>query len=126
MPHANFLQERDVLNGLKDGGAIRGVFLVARPQAEGYEFMPYLLPSWTRIYLPLALYEGRADKTYRNAGRFIQLVRRDFRYIGPVLIHEANSPDLARFKGLRAVDAPPGWSNKPSDFTTEAVEEAQK
>lgn len=120
------LQERDIRNGLQEGGTIRGVFLVARPQVEGYEFMPYIRPSWNKRYLPLRLYEDRGDKSYRNAGRFLQLLRQDFGFKGSVLIHEARAPELARFKGLRPCDAPPGGASASDSPVPESPEEAEE
>jgi len=120
------LREREIRAALRMGGTIRGAFLVARKDSPGYEFLPYIHPSWSKLYLPLRTYDNKADKTYRDVGRFIQVLREIFCFAGPVCIHDAKAPELSRFKGLRPEDSPPGGrslhSTAPSDSSEEAEE----
>jgi hypothetical protein len=100
------LQERDIRAALRDGGNIRGAFLVARRESYGFEFLAYLRPSWNKHYLPLRTFGEKSDRTYRDVGRLLQLICEDFGYVGPISIYKARSPELGRFKGVLSQDAP--------------------
>ncbi len=124
------LQEADIRAGLADKGHIRGAFLVARLEPHGLEFMVYLRPSWDRNFLPLRTWRSKADRTYRDVGRLLQLIGDDYGFWGPICIYPAGSPELARFKGLLPDDAPgstkaPGKPKDP-DKPDDAEEEADK
>lgn len=113
------LQEGEIRAALRDGGSIRGVFLVARRESYGFEFQAYLRPSWSRLYLPLRTFGGKADRTYRDVGRLVQLICEDFGFVGPICIHAAKAPELARFRGLLPHDAPPQVEGESSVSETE-------
>ena len=125
------LQEADIRTGLAEKGHIRGAFLVARLESHGLEFMVYLRPSWDRNFLPLRTWRSKADRTYRDVGRLLQLIGDDYGYWGPICIYPAGSPELARFKGLLPDDAPgstkaPGQSTELSKSVDPGVEAAQQ
>lgn len=100
------LQEGEIKAALRSGGSIRGAFFVARRESYGFEFQVYLRPSWGRPYMPLRTFGGKADRTYRDVGRLLQLVCEDFKFIGSITIYKAKSPELARFRGLQPCDMP--------------------
>jgi len=122
------LQEADIRTGLAEGGRIRGAFLVARLEPHGLEFMVYLRPSWDKNFLPLRTWRSKADRTYRDVGRLLQLLGDDYGYWGPICIYPAGSPELARFKELLPDDAvgstkapgQPKGSQKPAEAGEDA------
>lgn len=100
------LREKHIRDGLKNRGNIRGCFVVARLMSYGYEFLPYIRPSWQKAHLPFYTWRGNDLRTYRDLGRFINLVRDDFGFMGPIQIYFPKTPELARFKFLLPEDAP--------------------
>ena len=116
------LQEADIRTRLADGGRIRGAFLVARLEPHGLEFMVYLRPTWDKNFLPLRTWRSKADRTYRDVGRLLQLIGDDFGYWGPTCIYPAGSPELERFKMLLPDDAPGSTKapGKPKDLQESA------
>ncbi len=107
MPVLISVQEKDIRTALATGGSVRGCFFVARRIEGHYEFLAYIRPSWYKAYLPMRTWLGKADRTYKDVGRLLQLVRDDFGFVGVVSIYVAGSPELARFKGVLPEDAPP-------------------
>lgn len=107
VPTSTHLKEKDIRAGLERGGIIRGCFLIARLMSYGYEFMPYIRPSWKKGHLPLYTYLGKEVRTYRDVGRFIKLVRDDYGFLGAIQIYFPRTADLARFRHLLPEDAPP-------------------
>lgn len=126
VPTITSLQEREIRAGLQAGGSIRGVFFVARRDKYGFEFLAYIKPSWHRIYLPLRTFGDKADRMYRDAGRLLLLVSEDFGFVGSIYIYKARAPELARFKGLRPCDAPPGGASTSDSPVPETAEEAEE
>ena len=95
------LQESDIRNGLGAGGRIESVVIVARrDEAGGVEHVPYLLPSWRRSYVAIGLFRGDGVRAYRDLTRLVRFVRDDFGFHGPIALHEADCPKLARFRSL--------------------------
>lgn len=107
MPTPAYLKESDIRTGLKKGGSIRGCFVIARIMPKAYEFLPYIRPSWQRAHLPLYTWRGKEIRTYRDIGRFINLIRDEFGFVGSIHIHFPKTPELARFKFLLPEDEPP-------------------
>jgi hypothetical protein len=126
VPTISSLQEREIREGIQAGGTLRGVFFVARRESYGFEFMVYIRPSWNRRYLPLRTFGDRSDKTYRSFARLLELVRDDFGFSGPILLHDAKAPELSRFKGLRPCDSPADGASPNDEFVDESVEEAEE
>jgi hypothetical protein len=101
------LQEADIRTGLGAGGRIESVVIVARrDEAGGVEHVPYLLPSWRRSYVAIGLFRGDGVRAYRDLTRLVRFVRDDFGFHGPIALHEADCPKLAKFRSLLDGAAP--------------------
>lgn len=107
MPNPAHIKEKDIRDGFTKGGTIRGCFLIARFMPHGYEFLPYIRPSWHKAHLPLYTWLGKEIRTYRDIGRFINFIRDEFGFSGSIQIYFPKTAELARFKFLLPEDAPP-------------------
>ena len=117
------LQEADIRTGLGAGGRIESVVIVARrDEAGGVEHVPYLLPSWRRGYVAIGLFRGDGVRAYRDLTRLVRFVRDDFGFHGPIALHEADCPKLAKFRSLLD-GAAPGSSVPPDQPQPPKLEE---
>lgn len=95
------LGEADVREGLQRGGRIEAVVVVARRDADGgVDHVPYLLPSWRRGYVAIALFRGPGVRGWRDLDRLLRFLRDDMSYHLPVSLHEEDCPRLARLRSV--------------------------
>lgn len=89
--------------GIRGGGRIQGVLVVARTTQPEPAFVIYLRVSWTLGYHILRRWRGKGDRILQTADAALQTVwRHGFR--GPVLVYRAGDPELARFRGVSPQD----------------------
>lgn len=116
------LGEADLRAGLDRGGAIERALVVTRQDAGGLlEHIPFLLPSWRRGYVAIALFRGDGVRGWRDLDRLVHFLRADMRYALPVSVFQEGCPRLALLrsmpKGLLARPASPEPAKDPPDPT---------
>lgn len=95
------LGEADLREGLLRGGRIEAVVVVARLDPDGgVDHVPYLLPSWRRGYVAIALFRGPGVRGWRDLGRLLRFLRDDMSYKLPVSLYEEDCPRLARLRSV--------------------------
>lgn len=95
------LGEADLREGLLRGGRIEAVVVVARRDADGaVDHVPYLLPSWRRGYVAIALFRGPGVRGWRDLDRLLRFLREDMGYQLPVSLYEEDCPRLARLRSV--------------------------
>jgi hypothetical protein len=93
------LGEADLREGLQRGGRIEAVVVVARRDPDGgVDHVPYLLPSWRRGYVAIALFRGPGVRGWRDLDRLLRFLREDMGYALPVSLYEEDCPRLARLR----------------------------
>ena len=104
--------EADIRKGLREGGKLLQSFIVMRPtkpsdSAVDTEYVCYIRTNWRRGYRILQVARHKYDKIYMGSGlgRLVWLLRKEFDYHGPLVLHEAGCEDLQRFAGLRPIDS---------------------
>lgn len=111
------LGEAELREGLERGGRIEAAVVVARRDADGgVEHVPYLLPSWRRGYVAIALFRGPGVRGWRDLDRLVRFLREDMGYALPVALHEEGCPRLARLRSVLprgATSAPVGRGGEP-------------
>lgn len=106
------IREAEIRRGLREGGRIRRVAVVARPGEDGrVEHAVYVLPSWFRSYRLLRTARGEADRTFRSVDKLLNLARA-LGYAGEVTIHPRGAPGLRLLRGVRAADG--GTPERPA------------
>ena len=99
------LGEADLRAGIARGGTIENVVVVAyRDAGGGVEHVPYILPSWRRGYVAIALFRGPGVRAWRDLDRLRRFLRDDLGFALPISLYDEGCPKLARFKSL----LPPG------------------
>lgn len=95
------LGEADLREGLLRGGRIEAVVVVARRDADGgVDHVPYLLPSWRRGYVAIALFRGPGVRGWRDLDQLLRFLRDDMGYALPVSLYEEDCPRLARLRSV--------------------------
>ena len=94
------IQEREVRSGLLQGGSLRSVVVDTTRTEDGPQYQAYLRPSWRDRHVPLATWEGRSERKYRDIGRLFRLIRDDFRFAGAIAVHLADDAALRRKPGF--------------------------
>ena len=95
------LSEADLRAGIARGGAIEAVVVVAhRDAGGGVEHVPYLLPSWRRGYIAIALFRGPGVRAWRDLDRLLQFLRKDMAFRLPISLHEEDCPRLTRLRSV--------------------------
>jgi hypothetical protein len=95
------LGEADLREGLQRGGRIEAVVVVARRDPDGgVDHVPYLLPSWRRGYVAIALFRGPGVRGWRDLDRLLRFLRDDMGYALPVSLYEEDCPRLARLRSV--------------------------
>ena len=93
--------EGDLRDRLAQGGRIEAVVVIARrDEAGGLDHIPYLLPSWRRGYVAIALFRGPGVRGWRDLDRLLQFLRKDMAYPLPVTLYEEDCPRLARLRSV--------------------------
>lgn len=106
------IREAELRQGLREGGRIRRITVVARPGDDGcVEHALYVLPSWLRSYRVLRTARDEADRTFRSVDKLLKLTR-SLGYGGEVAIHPRGSRGLRLLRGVRAEDG--GSPERPS------------
>ena len=104
--------------GIRDGGRIQGVLVVARTTQPESAFVIYLRVSWTLGYHILRRWRGKGDRILQTADAALQTVWRHG-YRGPIQVHRAGDPELARFRGV----APQDKDRQDSEMPAEPIEQ---
>lgn len=95
------LGEADLREGLLRGGRIEAAVVVARRDPDGgVDHVPYLLPSWRRGYVAIALFRGPGVRGWRDLDRLLRFLRDDMSYKLPVSLYEEDCPRLARLRSV--------------------------
>lgn len=116
------LREADLRAGLDRGGAIERALVVSRQDAGGLlEHVPFLLPSWRRGYVAIALFRGDGVRGWRDLDRLVHFLRADMRYALPVTLFQDGCPRLALFRSVPR--SPPA---RPDADAPDPVKDAPK
>jgi hypothetical protein len=100
------ISEGELRAGLRDGGRITGVLVVARTVDEAIEFTPYFLLSWRRGYFHIARWRG-GERRYREFHRLLAMLR-EHGWADCVPVYDAADPKLLRIRAVaRAMGLPP-------------------
>lgn len=100
------ISEGELRAGLRDGGRITGVLVVARTVDQAIEFTPYFLLSWRRGYFRIARWRG-GERRYREFHRLLGMLR-EFGWADCVPVYDAADPKLLRVRAVaRAMGLPP-------------------
>lgn len=100
------ISEGDLRAGLRTGGRITGVLVVARTEDEAIEFTPYFLLSWRRGYYHIARWRG-GERRYREFHRLFAMLR-ELGWTECVPVYDAADPKLLRVRAVaRAMGLPP-------------------
>ena len=95
------LGEADLRAGLDTGGSIERAVVVTRQDTSGFlEHVPFLLPSWRRGYVAIALFRGDGIRGWRDLDRLVQFLRSEMRYILPVSLFQDGCPRLALLRSM--------------------------
>lgn len=95
------LGEADLRAGLDRGGTIERAVVVTRHEPIGLpEHVPFLLPSWRRGYVAIALFRGDGVRGWRDLNRLVHFLRTDMRYILPVSLFQDGCPRLALLRSM--------------------------
>ncbi len=87
--------------GIARGGAIEGVVVAThRDAGGGVEHVPYLLPSWRRGYIAIALFRGPGVRAWRDLDRLLQFLRKGMAFRLPISLHEEDCPRLTRLRSV--------------------------
>jgi hypothetical protein len=97
-------QEADIKAGLRDGGAVVGVFVVARAEPRRVGFVAYIRADWARGFRPLRTFRDRSDRIFRSLDKLVGLLRDDFHYSGEITLFVAGDESLRRFRALLPTD----------------------
>lgn len=97
-------QEGDIKAGVRDGGHVRSVFIIARPAERGSGYIPYIRVDWTRGFRPLRTFRDKGDRVYRDLNRLVGLLRVEFAYLGEISLFISGDPELRRFRTLLPTD----------------------
>lgn len=100
------ISEGELRAGLRDGGRITGVLVVARTEDGALEFTPYFLLSWRRGYYRIARWRG-GERRYREFHRLLGMLR-ELGWVDCVPVYDAADPKLLRIRAVaRAMGLPP-------------------
>lgn len=95
------LGEADLRAGLDRGGTIKRAFVVTRQEPDGLpEHVPFLLPSWRRGYVAIALFRRDGIRGWRDLNRLIHFLRVDMRYVLPISLFQDECPRLALLRSM--------------------------
>lgn len=106
----------DIKAGLRDGGKILGVFIVARPDSdEGPVFVVYFRTDWTqsRTFRILSRFRTEGVRTYKNLGSLYKTIR-SIGYDGRITIYPSGDNALHTFVGV----LPEDLGDHPADMVT--------
>ncbi|WP_424140881.1 hypothetical protein [Roseomonas chloroacetimidivorans] len=98
---SRFVSDGDVRAALSKGGRIEKVIVLAMRDAHGRaDFVPYLGTSWRRGYVAIGLWSGAGARAWRDLTRLVSFMRDDFKFPGPICVHEADDPKLRKLRTL--------------------------
>lgn len=96
--------------------------VVTRQEPAGLpEHVPFLLPSWRRGYVVIALFRGEGIRGWRDLNRLVHFLRTDMRYVLPVSLFQDGCPRLALLRSMPRLrlanpgEAGSGIKKDPSD-----------
>lgn len=98
------LQESDIRLGLQQGGYIRNVLVVTRPNKikQAVEYVAWVHPSWMRGFYPLCTHRGRSMRAYKDSNLLFTHVREDWGYLGGITVRLGSDPKVAAFQAAVA------------------------
>lgn len=103
MPSKAF-QEGEIKTGVRSGGHVVGVFVIARSEVRGEGFIAYIRADWARGFRALRTSRDKGDRVYRDLTRLVALIRTEFAYPGEISLFTAGDPALRRFRLLLPTD----------------------
>lgn len=103
MQHRSW-QEADIKAGIRAGGSVGAVFIIARKDERGQGFIAYIRAGWARGFRPLRTFRDRSDRVFRSLDKLVSLLRDEFHYSGEITLFVSGDESLRRFRALLPVD----------------------
>jgi len=100
-------QEADIKAGIRAGGSVVGIFIVARKDERGEGFVAYIRTGWARGFRPLRKFRHKSDRVFRSLDKLVRLIRDEFHYTGEIALYPAGDEGLRRFRALLPSDQAP-------------------
>lgn len=97
-------QEADIKAGIRAGGSVEGVFVIARNDERGLGYIAYIRAGWARGFRPLRTFRDRSDRVFRSLDKLVNLLRDEFHYSGEISLFVAGDENLRRFRALLPAD----------------------
>ena len=96
-----FVSDGDARAAIAQGGRIEKVVVIAMRDVHGRaEFVPYLSTTWRRGFVAIGLWSGQGARSWRDLTRLVGFFRDEFKFAGPICIHEADDPQLRKLRTL--------------------------
>lgn len=120
-----FVSDGDARAAIAQGGRIEKVVVIAMRDAHGdgrVEFVPYLSTTWRRGFVAIGLWSGQGARSWRDLTRLVGFFRDEFKFAGPICIHEADDPQLRKHRTLfpqSPARAPVAAANPPKTSDTD-------
>ena len=98
-----FVSDGDARAAIAKGGRIEKVVVIAMRDTHGdgrVEFVPYLSTTWRRGFVAIGLWSGQGARSWRDLTRLVGFFRDEFKFAGPICIHEADDPQLRKLRTL--------------------------
>jgi hypothetical protein len=97
-------QEADIKAGIRAGGSVEGVFIIARNDERGLGYIAYIRAGWARGFRALRTFRDRSDRVFRSLDKLVSLLREEFQYHGEISLFVAGDESLRRFRALLPTD----------------------
>ena len=94
------LQESDIKQGLQDGGFVRSIVVITRPNRfkKAVEHVVWLHPSWLKGFYPFCTHRGRSMRSYKDLDLLVSHCRDSWNYCGAITIRLHDDPKVVVFK----------------------------
>jgi len=94
------LQESDIKQGLQDGGFVRSVVVITRPNRfkKALEHVIWLHPSWLKGFYPFCTHRGRSMRSYKDLDLLVLHCRDNWNYRGGITVRLHNDPKVVTFQ----------------------------
>ena len=89
-PTEPVIREGDITEGIRKGGTIREVVVLAQ---EDGEYLVVVRPSWAAGYRRVTTYRGLSDRCFRDLNRLVTFVRNACRYPGSIVLLDIRAPE---------------------------------
>ena len=112
-----FVSDGAARAAIANGGRIEKVLVIAMRDSHGngrVEFVPYLATTWRRGYLAIGLWNGQGARSWRDLTRLVGFFRDEFKFKGPICVHEVDDPKLSKLRTLFPPPASPTAGSAPA------------